>query len=427
AYSNRSGDDRALVVFNNRYSSTSGWIRMSSAYVEKSLAGGRHLRQRTLGESLGLLGRLGMYAACRDAITGLEYLYRAGDIVERGLHLELHAYQCHTFLEWRDLREDPAHPWGQLCDTLAGQGVSSLEDALRDLQLRPVCNAFRELIAPNVAEALAKCEEGGSAEAKSKQRSATLILIRKRAEKLLNELSRYLASQIVPAVSESGRLATPELAISALSDRVQAAMVLQELSAKAHVRRSAEAGTVLTVLAANSVGVWSTILAWCALGALGILLDPHETEAAAVRLFDAIRLRGTLAEAFGECGVEGEERWRAAARIRACFAHASHSSAPYSWIHDPDVAWVIGVHQHEGMSYVVKEEFEKWLWWMEFPKLLKAADKERPAAEEIVALQQEIGMRMEILAGAGFRIESLDDSMAPPGMEKEKQQGNKSD
>ena len=50
--------------------------------------------------------------------------------------------------------------WGSFAILLPA-GVSSLEDALRDFQLRPVYDALRELIAPDVAEALenAKREE----------------------------------------------------------------------------------------------------------------------------------------------------------------------------------------------------------------------------------------------------------------------------
>src|SRR5262249_46281980 len=88
AYSNRQGQDRAFVVFNNRYASTRGWIRLSCAYAEKSAAG-KHMKQRSLGEAFGLAKDSPLFIACRDAFTGLEYLHRARDLAERGLNLEL--------------------------------------------------------------------------------------------------------------------------------------------------------------------------------------------------------------------------------------------------------------------------------------------------------------------------------------------------
>ena len=60
--------------------------------------------------------------ACRDAFTGLEYLHRAGDVLEKGLRIELGAYKCSVFLDWRDVRDDDVRPWSALCAKLAGRG-----------------------------------------------------------------------------------------------------------------------------------------------------------------------------------------------------------------------------------------------------------------------------------------------------------------
>ena len=51
AYSNRNGNERALVVYNNRYGEAHGTIDFSAAYADK---GSAQLRQRRIGEGLGL-------------------------------------------------------------------------------------------------------------------------------------------------------------------------------------------------------------------------------------------------------------------------------------------------------------------------------------------------------------------------------------
>ena len=73
--------------------------------------------------------------------------------------LELGAYKCHVFLDWRNLQEDPNHPWGALCDMLGGRGVSSLADAIQGLQLKPVHDSLRGVLDPSIAESLAKPAE----------------------------------------------------------------------------------------------------------------------------------------------------------------------------------------------------------------------------------------------------------------------------
>jgi hypothetical protein len=151
------------------------------------------------------------------------------------------------------------------------------------------------------------------------------------------------------------------------------------------------------------------VLAWSALEAMGTLLDSLAPEQAAVTLLDGLRLREPLADALATVGVDSDEKWRVAARLRASFAHAPGISAPHSWVHDPDVAWVIGVHQHDARSYLVKEHFERFLWWMVFRDFLRIAGQEQPDLEEIDRLAKEIGTRMDAVANAGYLVEVLEE------------------
>jgi hypothetical protein len=197
--------------------------------------------------------------------------------------------------------------------------------------------------------------------------------------------------------------------------RVEAAMHLHRLCTRAG-RDLSETIMMPVETAENRLppALWGAVLAWSVMEAMAELLDEPSGPAAAAQLFDALRLRGPIAEAFAACGIEGEERWRAAARLRAVFAHAGVASAPYSWIHDPDVAWVLGVHQYEGVHYLVKEHFERLLWWMEFRRLLEVK-----GTEELRSVEQEIRARMEVMAQAGYRVEELEESMTKEGTAEE--------
>src|SRR5207237_9613631 len=131
----------------------------------------------------------------------------------------------------------------------------------------------------------------------------------------------------------------------------------------------------------------------------------------APQLFDALRLREPLAEAFSLAGLTGEERWRAAARVRAAFAHATwapgaetvldRAGAPFSWLHDPDVAWLVGLHEYEGVRYFVKEPFERLLWWMALRALLTLAGTPQPDVAKVRKLEHELAARMRAAAQAG--------------------------
>jgi hypothetical protein len=169
---------------------------------------------------------------------------------------------------------------------------------------------------------------------------------------------------------------------------------------------------------ASAAAIWSTVIAWCALDALGTVQNPDDCERAATELFDILHLRGPMAEMFESAGLKGEERWRAAARVRAAFADISWAplepkplprrtaGAPLSWVHDPDVAWLIGVHEYEGVRYFNKELFERLLWWMALRPLLAAAS---PSAEpeDIRQIEQRLQARIRAAVEGGYRVEVL--------------------
>jgi hypothetical protein len=159
----------------------------------------------------------------------------------------------------------------------------------------------------------------------------------------------------------------------------------------------------------QAITVWRTVLAWCALEAAGNLHGPDDPDAAAAQLFDALRLRAPLAEAFADHRTPEDEHWRAAARLRASFTLCARSTAPYNWIHDPDVAWLIGVHPHEGANYLVKEHFERLLWWMTLPGLLKIAGEQKPDLGKLDLVNDEIDELMKSVAKGGYKVEALED------------------
>jgi hypothetical protein len=138
AYSNVGPDgDRSLVLYHNRYAETSGTVRDSVSYsvADPAAGGGRRRVRRTLAEGWRLPsgGDGSWFVACRDAVSGLEHLYRVRDLRERGLPIALRAYERRVLLDVRDIRDEPDGRWGLLCDRLAGGGVASLDAELESL------------------------------------------------------------------------------------------------------------------------------------------------------------------------------------------------------------------------------------------------------------------------------------------------------
>jgi len=450
AYSNRLGDQRVLVIYHNRYAHTAGWIRLSAQYAEKRPDGSRQMRQTTLGESFSLTSDPPL-TACRDHMRGREHLYRSADLREKGMHVELGAYECHVLVDWRDLQDDAAHPWSALCDTLGGRGVASLDAELDTFQLQLVHRALAALI--DLAVPLVTCAalSEGEREEQVKQIAAAgaremRVLLERAQDSPVSRRLRFerawtgsiddAVSRFQRRIGQAERLPQLESQFSTTWPPEARAMLpsaARVAKARTHpgdtVLESgnhggadgepapAAGGAIAESMALGSVpqrAVWGTVLAWCAVEALGRCYRPDDPAHGAAELFDLYRFRERMASAFGHLGLAGEDCWRAAARVRIALAHpdwapaaVGPSASSPNWLHDPDVAWILGIHEYQGVRYLVKEPFEELLWWMSLERLLEIAGPATPNRESILALEAALGDRMHAAQKAGYRIEGL--------------------
>ena len=319
AYSNRSGHDRALVVYNNRYGATRGTIDISAAYADK---GAGQLRQQRLREGLGLSGDTSAIFAFRDSLTGLEYLRTSEAVSARGLTLDLHAYQCHVFLDWRELRSTAEQPWDRLCAQLNGTGVPSLDDALVNLELRPVHDALRLQLDPDLVRTFADLAEHPRtiAAAKDKKlevaRSQFYELAWQRCETFLRLGQAAYASRAGRPKTE--KPTTPVLLGPAFRERLRAAMRIPAIEALFPTPWPAAARRVLPSPSPQftATAMWGPVLAWSALLLLAESIDADHSESVALDLFDRLRLREPFAKSFATLGFDGESGWQVAARIK---------------------------------------------------------------------------------------------------------------
>ncbi len=455
AYSNRSGGERALVVYNNRYGSSHGTIHWSAAYADK---GAGQLRQKSLSDGLGLSADRGAILGWRDSLTGLEYLQRAHEVIDRGLTFSLSAYQCHVYLDWRELYASAEHPWDKLCDQLNGRGVPSLHEALLDLELRPVHDTLRAVLDGSIVRLLADVAEhprsaGASSDKKTElERRELLDIAWVKVLSFLRTGQWIYRSRSGGGKHPAGEDEIIRAGLLALEfrQRVRAAMRIPTLEARFATPWPAAARRVLPNPSpqVTATAMWGPILGWIALTLLAEAIDSENVAATALDLFDRLRLREPLGNAFGALGFEGEEGWRVAARIKALLLVDSHVGEPVAtpaaeleptkaassalpkatqeaeapvvaaepaespaippalWL-DPDVRWLTGVHTAQGHDYIVREQYEELLWWLQMPALLKLAGTTAPAKAEIAAVATSVAASVTALVEAGYRVDVL--------------------
>jgi len=322
AYSNRNGGERALIVFNNSYGATHGTIDFSAAYADKATA---QLRRQRIGEGLGLGSGPATVLAWRDSPTGLNYLRRANDLSEHGLTLDLHAYQCHVFLDWRELQATAEEPWDRLADQLNGQGVANLDDALVNLELQPAHDAIKRLLDPALVRQFAalaaphRAVSAGATRTAARERGEFFDQAWARCERFLQAAQTAYPSRIL---NEGNAAATeptaPRLLAPVFHERLRAALRLPAVEELFAAPWTEAARRILPSFSPQlaTTALWGPVLAWSALQLLAELIDAEKPERVALDLFDRLRLREPFAQAFNALGFEGEEGWRVAARIK---------------------------------------------------------------------------------------------------------------
>ena len=144
AYSNRRGDERALILYHNHYSETSGRIGRSVPKLAGE-GGSKRLRTVTLGEGLHISADPKMYYSFRDHKGHLEFLRSGSDICEHGFYVELKAFQYHVFLDFHEMY-DVDGSLEHLCGMLQGKGVPDIHAASLELRREPLYHAFRLLL-----------------------------------------------------------------------------------------------------------------------------------------------------------------------------------------------------------------------------------------------------------------------------------------
>ncbi|TVR71926.1 MAG: alpha-amlyase [Spirochaetaceae bacterium] len=140
-YSNRHGDERALVLYNNSYESIAGWVHTSAPYV---LHGDEARTPYTeqLIPALGLHASWHHYVIFQEQRSGLWYIRNSAEIAERGLFLELKGYESQVFLNIYEEEDNRFSHYARLADHLNGAGTPDIHRCMKRLMLQPLHDAF---------------------------------------------------------------------------------------------------------------------------------------------------------------------------------------------------------------------------------------------------------------------------------------------
>ncbi len=143
AYSNRAGEARTLVLYNNCYDAVSGWIHRSTVVKRPN---SDSTVSRTIGEALGLRHDHSCFMIAREHTSGLWFIRNSAELHERGFGVVLNGYETQVFLDLYEVQDSNDGHYRRLAEELGGAGTTSIDRALEELFLRPLHQRFDEMV-----------------------------------------------------------------------------------------------------------------------------------------------------------------------------------------------------------------------------------------------------------------------------------------
>ena len=449
AYSNGSGPNRSLVLYHTRFASTSGRIRDSAAYARRTASGAKRLAHRSLAEGLGLPHDPAAFVIFREARTGLEFLRSCREIRERGLEVSLGAYGTQVYWEFREVSDGPAGQWARLARRLAGGGVPSLDDALREMQLDPVHAPLRAIFADDLVGSVIDgtatdpqldelerrftsfLEAVGTATGVEGDARGVAAEVRVRSERALARPSGRSTGDGA-GEAEPDTEATPETKRTPATKRIpdtDAVDLGPALDGGADAAADDDAGPDAAdddrdrPASDADRQARATLLAWLALSRIGALAPGDAVAATSLAWYDDLRLPPALVAGLHGTGFDEGEAWAIADQVRVLLALPRPSTlggrvrtadAPLldAWLANDIVRVAIGVNRWEGVDYIDGDRYAATLRWAVRLDAIEAG-KAGPARAD----DETVARLTTAAAAAGYRVDRLraDLSVPAPG------------
>lgn len=456
AYSNRIGEDRALVLYNNAFQRAAGWIAHAAPSMRRTPEGSRLRQGWTLAQALGFSGGPDRFVFLREQRSNLWFIRSSAEIAERGIFASLDGYQCQVFLDLHEIADDAFGRWRRLHDELGGRGVPDLQAALQDLFLRDLYDAFNAVVSDRFLDSLRTTRPAKKPAAKKKTAGQAGEGIAEQTPFSVEELQKPVLHFCAVASDYLDGASGRYEAFSGPAERVSRCdevtwEVFQNMAARLRLVLDHAAEKAKTEGTRGTPGYLDSRAALYAPGTVGAeylagylclallrgVLGADTVGEDAVRLIDHWCLDRKLRERLQVRGADGKEAYHTIALLKLILARTgappSEPAARTSvgggdllgrgkiWareaFEDPGARGFLGVNLFEGVQWFNKERFEEALLYSSLVAVLEGAGS-LPSGETPIAGVEAVAAEIDrAKVASGYRVDQflaeLEDQ-APP-------------
>jgi glycosidase len=403
AYSNMAGDERTLIIYNNRYAEARGYVRRSVG-INIDTGGKRNIVHRSLAEGLKIKNHPNIFYIFRDHRNSMEYIRSGKEISDNGLSVQLGAFQSNIFLDFREVHDTPDGLYSRLEKYLAGRGVPDVNTIFKELYLENIHAAFRDLIGHENLKRLA----GASGKALSRE----LEHFQGRLELLIMEIRK------VSAVMEGAADKVLERTL------IKVRLVLES-------RKLIQGGAFIEKMPnCSESGVLNFAITWAAIHNLGALFTEESPGRRTKELIDEMLLSGIIREMLSKCDECTLDGGHAVELVRILCSEDDRKPADppdipgitVELIGDADVRSLLGINNYNGIEWFNKETFEMLTAWLLYINRLKKMEKKPDAKKIYTEFSDTLDKLVEAGAESSYRLDwlimMLSESFGDTGDEK---------
>ncbi|MCD4672462.1 MAG: hypothetical protein K8R77_07360 [Anaerolineaceae bacterium] len=413
AYTNGLGNQHNLVVYHNKFANTSGTIRTSAVFNPKDGSG--TMQQTDLASALELSPHPNTYVILRDQSSNLEYLRNSQEIAKNGLFVDLHAYQCHTFVDIRQVQDDEYASYKRLYEYLGGRGVPNIQQALAELLLQPVLNPFQQIANRGYFQYLLGARCGGE----DKQQLVAPLL-----EEADSKYAAFLDGiQSLTNLSFDRNSLQKRLTVSL--DVLLSWLVIDRTHYPLPGGKTYQAAlTTLKDGLDETPERWLILFAFLFVRDIGRAVGEINHAEQSLSLFQEWRLSNILKDCYQEFGSTQEHSSEMVNIIQLLIREqdwlakrgkTSLDQCMNEWLSMEEIQRFLGVNRHKGILWYDKESFEEFVWWMTANAVLAAVAKPdfnaNTFVELILSLDADVQTLMEAKENSKYQVALLLESL----------------
>jgi len=143
-YSNNFNEEKGLVIFNNKYESTSGTFYFSRQKLTGNSSNSNNLHNTNIADNLGIQNSDFHFYIFRDSTNGMEYFYNGKELCTNGLFVNLSGYDYRVYLVFEEVF-DPTGAAYKFYRENYGQGRYNIKKELERIRLSSFHKAFDDL------------------------------------------------------------------------------------------------------------------------------------------------------------------------------------------------------------------------------------------------------------------------------------------